>query len=80
MSVVTSRVDPTLLEHEPGDDADIREIRHWIRAYTSLLEIVDRSAPATLDEELFTQRVNAWRRRLLFWQGRALEMSNPINR
>lgn len=73
MSAVSSTAGLTLLEHEPRDDADIREVRHWVRVYTSLLEIVDTSTPAALDEELFTRRVDIWRHRLVFWQGRALE-------
>ena len=66
-----------LLDCEPTDTSDVRDVRHWIRVYTALLELVEASKPAGVPTQSFTRRVHTWRDRLDFWQERARAVSNP---
>lgn len=75
------RSDPAesiLLDGEPLDTADISEVRHWIRVYSGLLEAVDGSQPVASRTRALSRRLQTWRQRLDFWQGRAREESNPV--
>jgi hypothetical protein len=76
LPVLSIAVAPLLLD-EPADIADIREIRHWIRVYSSLLELSVAFPPEEEQTASTRRRLVIWRGRLSFWQGRAREISNP---
>lgn len=76
LPVLSIAVAPLLLD-EPADIADIREVRHWIRVYSSLLELSAAFPPDDQQTVSTRRRLVRWKERFEFWQGRAREISNP---
>ena len=76
LAVLGDAAEPLLLEREPIDVSDIREVRHWIRVYSSLLELSTCLPPGESSDPV-TRRLQTWQQRLDFWQDRARELSNP---
>jgi len=66
------------LDQEPPDITDVKEVRHWIRVYSDMLEAAKRF-PAQSPEAVM-RRFVIWQQRLNFWKGRAREISNPSAR
>lgn len=76
LKVLVDAAEPFLLEREPADNSDLSEVRHWIRVYSSLLELSTSLTPGELSE-LMTRRLLIWQQRLDFWRDRARQLSNP---
>jgi len=76
LTVLVDSLQPLLLEREPADISDIREVRHWIRVYSSLLEL-STCLPSGESSDAVTRRLLTWQQRLDFWQDRARQVSNP---
>lgn len=79
LMVLSDAAEPLLLEREPDDTSDPREVRHWIRVYSSLLEL-STSLPQGESSDPVNRRLLTWKRRLDFWQDRARRVSNPSTR
>ncbi len=76
LTVLADAAEPFLLEREPADISDLSEVWHWIRVYSSLLEL-STSLPPGETSDLMTRRLLTWQQRLDFWQDRAIQLSNP---
>ncbi|GAC1479270.1 MAG: hypothetical protein PVSMB9_02670 [Candidatus Dormibacteria bacterium] len=72
-----SRSAEELLFDEPRNSSDIRDVRHWIRVYTNLLELTVGLPPRDEQSASLRHRLDTWQERLGFWQTRAREVSNP---
>lgn len=77
LHVLSTPAEPVLLDREPPDTSDVREVRHWIRVYTSLLELAASFPPVARENQALTRRLVVWQERLDFWLGRAPEIRNP---
>jgi hypothetical protein len=73
VTVLVDAVEPILLEREPADISDLSEVHHWIRVYSSLLEL-STSLPASESSDLMTRRFLTWQQRLDFWNDRARQL------
>ena len=80
LRVVPSPAEPALLDSEPRDISDIREVRHWISVYTGLLEPEGSFRTGSLIPGILARRFVIWHQRLEFWRRRAREITNPSNR
>lgn len=79
LHVLSTPAAPVLLDREPVDTSDVREFRHWIRVYTSLLELAASFPPAAGENQALARRLIVWQERLDFWLGRAPEIQNLIS-
>jgi hypothetical protein len=77
LQVLSTPPEPVLLDREPLDTSDMREVRHWIRVYTSLLELAANFPQAARENQSLSGRLISWQDRLAFWRGRAPEIRNP---
>jgi hypothetical protein len=80
MLQVVPRSEPLLLDSEPRDISDMREVRHWISVYTGLLEPEGSFHTRGRIPEVLARRFGIWHERLDFWRGRAREITSPSNR
>jgi hypothetical protein len=77
LHVLSTPAEPVLLDREPLDTSDVREVRHWIRVYTSLLELAANFPQAARENQSLARSLIVWQERLDFWRGRAPEIRNP---
>ncbi len=80
LHVLSTPADPVLLDREPMDTSDLREVRHWIRVYSALLELAAIFPAAAPENQSLTRHLAVWQGRLDFWLGRAPELRNPSSR
>ena len=80
LRVVPSSTEPALLDSEPRDTSDMREVRHWISVYSGLLEPEGSFRTPSLMPEVLERRFVIWHDRLDFWRGRAREITSPSTR
>lgn len=64
-----------LLLDEPADIADIRDVRHWVRVYSNLLELAAAFPARESQSASLSRRLAVWQDRLDFWERRAREIA-----
>ncbi|MDQ6883190.1 MAG: hypothetical protein M3077_02965 [Candidatus Dormibacteraeota bacterium] len=64
-----------LLLDEPADVSDIRDVRHWIRVYSNLVELAGEFPAQEAGAPALSRRLSSWEARLDFWQRRAREIA-----
>lgn len=79
LHVLSTPADPVLLDREPLDASDMREVRHWIRVYSALLELAASFPAGARENQSLTRHLAGWQDRLDFWLGRAPEIRNLSN-
>ena len=67
--------EPDLLAGEPSDQSDVTEVRHWIRVYSSLIDLKPTLPDPGHRTSVLARHIISWDARLDFWQQRAREIT-----